>query len=361
MPVREFVDHDIPQVVDLYWNHLGIRAGAPPPELYDAFADLYFSNPLTDADSPSFVYKNAEGEIVGFVGMTTRRMRLGDHVLRAGVGGNFVVHPKARSGLAAPRLLGAVLKGSQDFLLTDSANDISKPVLERVGFTVLPGLNLHWSRPLRAGHYVTYLLHRKMKPVPAAMLRIAAKPFCSILDSIPAPWNSLPAVKNTLKSSELTSDVLHRCLLEFGNHQLLRPEYSPASLEWLMNFMTRARKRGTLCKMLLESETGIAGWYIYYINPGGVGEVVQVGGTREAFQDVLIHLFRHALENGVVGLHGQADFERIADFSNVGCFFSCRGGWVLAYSRRPELIHTLQGNNLGLTRLDGEWCLNPGE
>src|SRR5579885_2864480 len=218
MPVREFVKNDIPQVVDLYWNHLGVRAGAPPPELHTAFADLYFSNPLSDSESPSFVYQNAEGEIVGFVGMTTRRMWLGDQVLRAGVGGNFVVHPKARSGLAAPRLLGAVLKGSWDFLLTDSANDISKPVLERVGFTVLSGLNLHWSRPLRACHYATHLLHRKMKPLPAAVLRIGAKPFCFILDGIPAPWNSLPTVKTPLTSSELTSDVLHRCQFEFGNH-----------------------------------------------------------------------------------------------------------------------------------------------
>ena len=362
MPVRELLKTDIAEVVDLYWRHLGIRKGTPPPELHDAFADLYFSNPLSDAESPSFVYQNGDGDIVGFVGMTTRKMWLGTDVVRVGVGGNFVVHPKARSGLAAPRLLGAVLKGSQDFLLTDSANDISKPVLERVGFTILPGLNVHWARPLRPGHYVTYLLSRKMKPILAVPLRIAAKPFCYVLDNISgAPWNALPTVKNHLQSSELTPDLLHCCLLEFESHQLLRPEYSPASLQWLINFMARNHKRGTLCKMLLRDETGIVGWYIYYVKPGAIGEVVQVGGKKDGFEDVLAHLFSHARENGVVALHGQADLGRIAAFSDAGCFFSCRGGWVLAYSRHPELIETLQSAKVGLSRLDGEWCLNPGE
>lgn len=362
MPVREFVKSDIPEVVDLYWNHLGIRSGTPPPELEAAFSDLYFSNPLSNGDSPSFVYRNSGGELVGFVGMTTRKMRLFGEEIRVGVGGNFVVHPTARSGLAAPRLLSAVLNGSQDILLTDSANDISRPVLERVGFTILPGLNIHWSRPLRACHYATYLLSRRMKPVSAALLWALAKPFCFVLDSIPSPWKSVPEPTQPLQSSELTSETLYQCLVEFRNGQVLRPEYDAASLQWLMDFMERNYKRGALRGLLLRDDAGkIAGWYIYYAKRGAVGEVVQVGGTREAFQNVLAHLFLHARANGVVALHGQVDFERIADYSDAGCFFSCRGGWVLAYSRRPELIKVLQSGRVSLTRLDGEWCLNPGE
>lgn len=362
MPVREFVKSDIPEVVSLYWSHLGTRSGSPPPELHSSFADLYFSNPLSDGDSPSFVYRNSEGELVGFVGMTTRKMWLSGEEIRVGVGGNFVVHPKARSGLAAPRLLSAVLNGTQDILLTDSANDISRPVLEKVGFAIVPGLNIHWSRPLRACHYAAYFLWRRMKPLPATVLRAVAKPLCLGLDSIPSPWRSLPSAAGPLDASALTSAALHQCLLEFGNGQVLRPEYDPASLQWLMQFMERNYKRGTLHASLLRDENGgIAGWYIYYAKRGGVGEVVQVGGTAESFQNVLAHLFLDARANGVIALHGQVDFERIADFSDAGCFFSCRGGWVLAYSRRPELIKALQSGHVSLTRLDGEWCLNPGE
>lgn len=362
MPVREFVRSDIPEVANLYWNHLGTRSGTPPSELHAAFADLYFSNPLSNGDSPSYVYRNSGGDLVGFIGMTTRKMWIFEEEIRVGVGGNFVVHPTARSGLAAPRLLSAVLNGSQDILLTDSANDLSRPVLERVGFTILPGLNIHWSRPLRPCQYATYLLSRRMKPAFGALLRAFAKPFCFALDSIPSPWKTIPKATDPLSSSELTSEALHQCLVEFGNGQVLRPDYDAASLRWLMDFMERNQKRGALQALLLRDETGkIAGWYIYYAKRGAVGEVVQVGGTREAFQNILAHLFLHARENGVVGLHGQVEFERIADYSDAGCIFSCRGGWVLAYSRRPELIKVLQSGHVSLTRLDGEWCLNPGE
>lgn len=363
MPVREFVKNDIPQVVDLYWSHLGIREGTPPPELHAAFADLYFSNPLSDGAYPSYVYQNQEGRIVGFLGMTTRKMWLGGEAVRVGFGGNFVVHPKARSGLATPRLLGAVLNGSQDILLTDSANDMSKPVLEKVGFTVVPALNVHWSRPLRAGHYAAYLVYRKLSPGMGGALRIASKPFCSVIDRIPGtPWVSLPETKNHLESSDLSPEVLHQCLVELGNHQAFRPEYNPASLDWLMAFMERNRKRGTLAKALLRDESGrIAGWYIYYINRGAVGEVVQIGGRRELYQDVLAHLLSHARKQGMIALHGQVELDKMADFSDAGCFFSCRGGWVLAYSRNPEIIKTLQTSHINLSRLDGEWCLHPGE
>src|SRR5947208_13292656 len=123
MPIREFVKSDIPQVTNLYWNHLGPRSGNAPAELHAVFAELYFSNPLSDS-SPSFVYVDKAGEIVGFLGITTRKMNLSGNSVRVGFGGNFVVHPKARHGAAAPELLDALLGGDQDFLLTDSANDV---------------------------------------------------------------------------------------------------------------------------------------------------------------------------------------------------------------------------------------------
>jgi hypothetical protein len=363
MGVREFTKSDIPQAVNLYWNHLAPRSGTPPSELHAAFADLYFSNPLSDGASPSFVYENREGEIVGFLGMTTRKMWMGEEVVRVGFGGNFVVHPKARSSMATPRILGAVMSGIWDILLTDSANDISKPVLERVGFTTVPGLNVHWSRPLRAWQYATYLLSRRINPVSAAALRIATKPFSSVLDSISGGGlNSVAPAKNLLDASELTANDLDRCLLEFGNHQKFRPQYNPASLQWLLNFMARNRKRGELCKVLLRDEAGgIAGWYIYYAKRGAVGEVVQIGGRQDTYQDILGHLFRHARDRGVVALHGQVDFAKMPDFSDAGCFFSCRGGWVLAHSRNPDLIKILQSGQVNLSRLDGEWCLHPGD
>lgn len=74
MPVREFLQSDIPQVLSFYWNHMGSRSGPAPPSLHASFTELYFSNPSVENVSPSFVYQDSSGEIVGFMGITVRRM-----------------------------------------------------------------------------------------------------------------------------------------------------------------------------------------------------------------------------------------------------------------------------------------------
>ena len=113
--------------------------------------------------------------------------------------------------------------------------------------------------------------------------------------------------------------------------------------------------------MVVRDEANKAvGWYIYYAKRDAVGEVVQIGGLPQFSKDVIGHLLQDALEQGVIALHGLADSQRVADFSDQGCFFTCRGGWALAYSNQPELLEILQHGKGFLSRLDGEWCLNPG-
>jgi hypothetical protein len=45
------------------------------------------------------------------------------------------------------------------------------------------------------------------------------------------------------------------------------------------------------------------------------------------------------------------------DFSEKNCFFTCRGGWMVAHSRKPNSLELLNSGDAFLSRLDGEWCL----
>jgi hypothetical protein len=160
---------------------------------------------------------------------------------------------------------------------------------------------------------------------------------------------------------ELNAEMLHGCQVEFRNGYSLWPECDVQALQWLLDFIQRSGERGALRKVALcDEDQNIVGWYIYYVKRGAVGEVVQIGGASKLSRDVLVHLFHDAQEQGVIALHGVADFKRIADFSDEGCIFTCRGGWTLAYARQRELIEVLESGNGLLSRLDGEWCLNPG-
>lgn len=360
MPVREFVQTDVPQVVDLYWKFMSPHTGHVPSALLSSFADLYFANPLLDASAPSFVYE-VSGEILGFFGVTTRRMCFSGEVIRIGLAGNFVVHPKARGGVAAPGLLGAYAASNHDLLLTDSANDISRHLFHRVGFKTIPAMNIHWARPLQPGTYALYAMSRGMSSKAAAAFRLATKPLCAVVDSMSHKIiRSGPVPKTALFAEDLSLETLLQCFAEYHKNYTLWPAYDEKLLQWLLEFMQRNQKRGTLRGVGLRDESGKnAGWYLYYARSGAIGEVVQVCGKPDLFKAILEHLFQDAREQGVIALHGVAEYRRMSDFSDQGCFFTCRGGWTLAHSHRPELLDILQRGDAFLSRLDGEWCLNP--
>ena len=362
MAVRAFVEDDIPQVADLYWTLLRRRRGTAPPPIQSLFTEFYFSNyPWIDSTLPSLVYEAERGRVVGFLGVVRRNMSVHGQPIRVAFGGNFVVHPEARSPLVGLRLLGAYMAGNQDVSQTDSANDISRKLLERLGFRTILPFSIHWARPLRPGRYAVYAISRFTGPVLSTSLRVAAKPFCSVVDSVATKVRSSPfyPTKPRLHAAELDVETLLHCLAEFRNGYSLWPEYDAHSLQCLLAFMAQIHARGDLRKVVLRDESQkILGWYVYYVKPGAIGEVVQIGGARQYTKDILDHLFYDAWNHGVIGLHGVVDSRLMDDFSEKRCFFMCRAGWTLAHSRRPELIEPLNSGDAFFSRLDGEWCLH---
>lgn len=362
MPVREFVKSDVEQVVSLYWNYLAERAGPVPTGLRTSLTDLYFANPLSDA-SPSWVYEDVSADIRGFLGVTTRTMLLSGRPIRVGFAGNFVVHPKARSGVAAPALLDAYIAGDQDLQITDTANNISRHLMHRLRFRTIPELNIHWARPLRPCQYLLHALSHRLNAKRSMALRRSAKPLCVVADLFARKAFAPVQRSNTrLQASELTVEALLDCLVAFRQTCVLRAQYNVAQLQWLLSFMARNNKRGSLRRVLLKDENcKTVGWYLYYAKSDGIGEVVQIGGAPDLFHDIFSHLLTDAQQQGVVAVHGRADFRRLAELSDGGCFFTCRGGWTLVFSRQAEILNILRGGQEPLSRLDGEWCLDPGE
>jgi hypothetical protein len=362
-PLRPFVEDDIPQVAELYWTFLRGRKGLAPSAVKSFLQELYFRNPWIDSTFPSLVYEGGSGRIVGFLGVIARPMSLRGQPIRVAFGGNFVVHPEARSTLAGMRLLGTYMAGEQDLSQTDSANDLSRALLRRCGFTTIVPLSIHWARPLRPGHYAVHAISRLTGPTLSACLRFAAKPFCSLVDNVAVRLSVSPfrQIEPRLEAAELDVETLLHCLAEFRSGYSLWAEYDVHSLNWLLTFMGRTKAHGDLRRVVLRDDNQkILGWYIYYLKAGHVGEVVQIGGARQFTKDVLDHLFYDAWSQGVIALHGVVDSRLMDDFSEKNCVFACRGGWTLAYSRKPELLELLNTGDAFLSRLDGEWCLGFG-
>ena len=363
MPVRAFVEDDIPQVADLYWTVMRERGGTAPPALRSSFQQLYFTNPWINSSLPSLVYVE-KGRIIGFLGVVPRKMSIRGQSIRVAFGGGFTVDPKFRSTLAGLHLLKEYLAGGQDVSQTDSANDISRALLLRLGFTTILPLSVHWVRPLRPARYAAYVMSQLSRSALSTSLEFAARPFCSAMDGIASRLRSSPfrLTESHLQAAELDVETLLSCMSEFRTGYSLWPEYDLHSLNWLLTYMRRMKAHGDLRKVILRDGAGkTLGWYIYYRAPGAVGEVVQIGGPRQFTKDVLDHLFYDAWSHGVIALHGIVDRRVMDDFSEKNCFFTCRGGWTVAHSRKPELLALLNNGDAFLSRLDGEWCLAFGD
>jgi hypothetical protein len=364
MSVRPLAESDIPQVAELYWSYMRCRKGSAPASLQPFLRELYFKNPFSHSDVPSLVYEDKNGKVVGFLGGVIRKMTVGGQSVRAAFGGNLVVHPDARSGLAAPRLLNTFIEGDHDVVMTDSANEITRRILERLKFRTIPAMNIHWVRPLRPSFMGVYAASRMAGRALAGGIRLAAKPFCGIIDKMAATLaiSPLRLKKSHLRGSELDIGTLFQCQVEFRKGYALWAEYDLPSLQWLLNFMQSRLARGTLRKIVLrDDQQKIVGFYLYYLKRGAVGEVVQIGGEPRLTKDILDHLFYDAWEQGAIALHGVVDIRRMADFSDKGCIFTCRGGWTITRSAKPEIIEAMERGDAFLSRLDGEWALDPGD
>ena len=171
--------------------------------------------------------------------------------------------------------------------------------------------------------------------------------------------NYLQPAAPKFSGERLDCETLEGCLFSLGARQSIKTDHDRRSLIWALQRAGQLTRYGSLQKVLVKTEKQeIAGWYIYYANPRGLSEVIQLHAKPEFTHEVLGHLFHHAWHKGAIGLSGRMEPAMMGAFEDKRCLFQCGPHWVLIHSRRPELLHAFNRGNAGFTRLDGEWCLH---
>lgn len=348
--VRPCVEEDIPHIAGLHrqvWRDIeGSSAGIP--NAY--FAEIFFHNPCYDATMPSLVYEDSRGEIIGCLGVMPRQMSLNESPVRLAIGHSFMVRPGRRSTLAAVQLLHTFFSGPQGLSLAEG-NDLTRRVWERLGGTTALLYSLRWIRPLEPSRYALSFLgaQRLLAPlgriVDAIVTRVPKSPFRHLV-----PLAS---------GEDLTPETMLSEFPELARSRFLRPEYDDRSLPWLLEMLAQKKRLGTLRKVSVRGpgqET--LGWYLYYVNPGGIGEVVQVVATNVSIHAVLDHLFYDAWRHGVIALSGQLDPKFTRACLSKHCLLRPGSHWLI-HSRNPQIVNAIHRGDAFLTQLDGEWWINP--
>ncbi len=354
--LRPLVEEDIPGITDLYTSVFGTRDGVWPGGLQDYLRLILCAHPWRDGDLASLVYEDGDGRIIGCLGMMPRRMTFEGRAIQAAVSHHFMVEPSSRASLAGLALAKRFLEGPQDLSLAEGG-DLSRRLLEGLGGATSLLFSLHWTRPLRPSRYVLAFLRKRR--LPAGVAAVLA-PLCYAADALGPHLRTGPF---RLPHPDLASEDLTVATLIEGaaaeRSRALRPVYDERSLDWLVDLLARRTDRGSLRKRALRDAAGhLAGWYLYYLRPGGTGEVVQIGASDGRFGAALDHLLRDAWRGGATAASGQIVPPAMQELWRRSCVFHHDGAsWLLAHARRPGILDAIHRGDAFLSRLDGEWWI----
>jgi hypothetical protein len=333
------------------------RRCLPISALEDYFNKIFFHNPWYDDALPSLIYQNGDGKIIGFLGVVPRRMLFREAPISVAISFHFMVEPESRSSLAGVHLLKTFFSGPQDLSLTDGAGNVGRKVWEMVGGVSVPLYCQRWTRILRPSREALNLLSRKKL---ISSISGVIHPFCDLTDSTLAylmPRYFPQALPENIEE-ELNVRTFIEELPQLSKGMAIQPDYDIDSAEWVFNGAAQMKYYGNIQRVLVRNaKKEIIGWFMYYLNRGGAGAVVQAAARKGAVGEILDHLFGHARRNGVVALSGRIDPRFMRELSDKHCFFRSVGGMFLVHSRNDELLHAIQRGDAFLSHLEGEWTL----
>ncbi|BBG04087.1 MULTISPECIES: hypothetical protein [Pseudonocardia] len=320
--IRAYRVEDAKAVIGLHRATL-LAGRAPAPSFARYLSSFYggtlFDHPWLDDELTSLVYEEADGRVIGFVGVIPRPMLLDDRPVRAAVSVRFMVSPDhPHAALAAAALHRRFLRGPQDLSLVENANDAARRVWQGTrNACVLPNRSISWS--------------------------IAAP---GDPDGAPVPGPGLDP--ETLSGLIRTASARYR----------IRPRYDEKSTAWLLDFLAAADYRGSLHGRAVTGRDGEPlGWYLYYRRPAGSDTAYN--GVLQLMWDhdpapVLDQLLADAGGSGspVVGRLDDALLPHVAD---RGAQLAA-GPWTVVHSPDPRIVAAFRSGEAYLTRLEGEFC-----
>ena len=359
--IRRLTGDDIPAVAALFYKvHLANEATTSKSSLAAIsaeFEEIFLRNPWLDENLPSLVCEDGNGAILGFIGVTPRKMNIKGRPVVAAVSAHLMLEPGRRTELAGMRLLQRFLSGPQELSIADFANDIGQKVWYALGGKTSPIHSIQWVKLLRPGACALTSGEGKLRSL--RRLSPITRPLGRLSDALMAriaPGRFHFSAPDLIPK-ELDDETLLALISRFGAFYSMRPEYDLRSLSWLIRRAEKINRRGELRKIALRDVSGaIAGWYLYYLNSGGSSEVLQLCARAASAGAVLDHLFHHAWSNGSALISGRLEPQLLPALSSRRCHLNCGPPWVMVHARDPEILQTVERGDVFLSKLDGEWC-----
>jgi len=355
--IRIFTEDDVPGAAALFARVYPEHRWSSQAAFESYLREMVFDNPWRDPEVPSWVAEE-DGRISGFYAVMPRRMSLRGRPVRVAVGCQFMVDPHKRDSLTALQMAKAFVSGPQDLTLADGANDLSRRMWIGIGGTASLLHSLHWTRPLRPARYMASLVDARATLPPA--LTFAARPLGALADAL---VTRLRPNRFLREQTELAEDALDPATMlahlpDVLRGSALQPVYDARSLAWLLEQTARKTRHGRLrARAVRDGGRRLIGWYLYYVQKGGVSEVVQIAARDGSFDRVLRRLLADAWRHGAAAVRGRLDPRYVQELSDRHCWFRWGHSWTLVHSRHADIMAAIHQGDAFLSRLEGEWWL----
>jgi len=351
--IRPFQRDDIPDVVKLFRWAFQRNGTHTDGELLSYFDRVFFENPWADDDLPSWVHVDDGGVLDGFIGVQPKRLRFRGRPVRAITATKLMAAPTA-TPLVASRLLRRVLAGPQQLLYSDIANDAGRRIFEALGGCTIMLYSLKWQRPLRpVRHAISWL---KARGAPGAVTRLLG-PIGSVADAVLSrggPTRS-PAVPDGYSVEDLPLTLLAQRLPDLVAQRPLYPEYDERWLEWVLSIAQQTIPHAVLRRRLVrDAAQSPAGWFLYFFEPGGSAEVLQLVARKDAHAAVFDALLADVRDAGATIVSGRLEPSMVNEMSARHCLFRRADHWTLVRTSDPEILGTIAAGRGFLSRLEGE-------
>jgi hypothetical protein len=353
-PVRPCRREDLPQVAQLFLQSFPSGWQSSADELAQYFAEVYFDSPWASDDFPSLVFEQS-GAIDGFVGVIPRHMNYQGDAIDVVVPNAFMARldeAGRRNPIVAISLMRRLFDGRQELTITDTANELSQSLWTKCGGTIAFPHTFNWLRPLRPFSAGTEMASRVL-PRFASMLAYPLARFGDAITS-PLPFNPFKVrTKPDCVVEDMDTSAHLEAIQSIPQHSLM-PSYDLASLQWLIDKAKQSETEGALVRRIVRSHDGrVKGWFVYYQNRRSIGRVLQLVATGPSIQEVFNCLVWEAHAAGLTGLWGRTDPIHPDLATQKLCVFFAKP-MVLAHSKRPGIIHSIQAGKMFFSGLEGE-------
>lgn len=353
MNLRPFRPDDAAAVASLWQYWFRDKTRTPAPGLIELVLRLYHEHPNQDPAVRPLVAEGDDGRLLGFLGVTTTPVRVdGRPETLAGV---FppVVDPDAPTSVAS-FLLRKFLAGPQAFTVSDGGHVKYERIWETLGGRIVQMPSMRWVKVFRpAGLGAERLAGRPtLRPFRPALVGVARG--VDALARRVAP-RRLRAARSDARGEPLTPAGLLEANAELHAGARLRPEYTEAYLHWLFTELALSEEQGRFTATLVRDPRGaIAGWYAYYLHPGGLGRVFALEARPRALDTVVDHLFGEADAGGAAALLGRLEPRLRRPLAPRGALVVNGGSLLMVHARDASLMDDAELGRLAFTRFEGE-------